>query len=274
MAQGAYQARKKDGTVYFRASITYRNRHISLGSFETEEMAQRAYGEAEAIVRAGKYQLGDYGEDMALSFEKFVVLVNFRDNGMYIKNPIYLKNKFFLYFLDEDRILKFDVDDLFYYSEHKIMRRGGHLFVADFGMQVNVASRYGIKNYAVEGRDYRFVNGDSLDYRYGNIEVFSRYHGVIQKRKGKETVFEARIHRNGDWILGTYPTETEAAVAYNKGAEYLWEHGEKKNFPVNYIEELDEASYLEMYGKTAISRKFRDSVKKEAGKKRGQNSKE
>ena len=62
--------------------------------------------------------------------------INVRDNGIYIKNPIYLKKGFFLYYLTEEEILKFDVDDLFYYSEHKIMRRGNHFFVSDFGMQV------------------------------------------------------------------------------------------------------------------------------------------
>lgn len=37
------------------------------------------------------------------------------------------------------------------------MRRGGHLFVADYGMQVNILNRYGIKNYAVKDKDYIFV---------------------------------------------------------------------------------------------------------------------
>jgi hypothetical protein len=261
MAAGVYQAKKKNGEIYFRSSITYKNRHISLGSFETEEKAHEAYREAEQIVRDGKYRLEDYHEDMlTLSFDKFVVLVNFRDNEVYIKNPIYLRHKFFYYFLTEEIVLKFDVDDLFYYSEHKIMRRGSHLFVADFGMQVTLSSRYGIKNYAVEGRDYRFVNGDSRDYRYGNIEIFTRYHGVIQKKKGRKDVFEARIHRNGDWILGRYQTETEAAVAYNKGARYLWEHGETKKFPVNYIEELDGDAYKEMLEHITISKRFRESI--------------
>ena len=35
MAAGVYIARKKNGEIYFRSSITYRNRHISLGSFQT-----------------------------------------------------------------------------------------------------------------------------------------------------------------------------------------------------------------------------------------------
>lgn len=264
MAAGVYQAEKKNGEVYFRSSITYKNRHISLGSFSGREQAQKAYGEAEEILRKERYCLEDYGDHpFSLSFEKFVVLMNFRDNGMYIKNPIYLKNRFFFYYLTEHEVLKFDVDDLFYYSEHKIMRRGGHFFVADFGMQVTLTARYGIKNYAVPGRDFRFVNGDCMDFRYGNIEVFSHYHGVICKKTAGKECFEAKIHRNGDWILGRYETEEEAAVAYNKAAEFLWEHGETKKFPVNYIETLSGEEYRNLKESIRISKKFRTSVLKE-----------
>ena len=35
MLPGVYQAKKKDNTIYFRSSITYSGKHISLGSFET-----------------------------------------------------------------------------------------------------------------------------------------------------------------------------------------------------------------------------------------------
>lgn len=274
MAVGVYKAKKKNGEVYFRASITYRNKHISLGSFDTEENAYKAYQEAEEIVRNGKYRLENYNKEFTIAFNKFVVLINFRDNGMYIRNPIYLKNKFFLYFLTENDILKFDVDDLFYYSEHKIMKRGGHLFVADFGMQVTLASRYGIKNYAVPGRDFRFVNGDFMDYRYDNIEIFTHYHGVFRKKKGNKEIFEARIHRNGDWILGRYETEERAAIAYNKAAEYLKRHGEKKNFPLNYLESLNAKDYREMLEKTELSKKFLESVNKNLKKTFLKNSEE
>ena len=43
MLPGVYLATKKDGTVYYRSSITYRSKHISLGSFSTEEDAHCAY---------------------------------------------------------------------------------------------------------------------------------------------------------------------------------------------------------------------------------------
>ena len=42
MLPGVYQAVKKDGTIYYRSSITYQGKHISLGSYSTEEEAHRA----------------------------------------------------------------------------------------------------------------------------------------------------------------------------------------------------------------------------------------
>ena len=90
----------------------------------------------------------------SLPFEKVVILINYRDNNIYIKNPIYLFNNYFVYYLNQSTILKFDKDDLFYYSSHKIQYRGGHLFVSDYGMQYNILNRYGIKPYAVKGKDY------------------------------------------------------------------------------------------------------------------------
>ena len=33
---GVYEARKKSGEIYYRASFTYKNKHISLGSSSDE----------------------------------------------------------------------------------------------------------------------------------------------------------------------------------------------------------------------------------------------
>ena len=71
-----------------------------------------------------------------------VMLINLRDTGIYCRNPIYLQRRFFDYYLDPDTVLRFDIEELFYYTNHKIQRRGGHLFVADYGMQVNSLSFY------------------------------------------------------------------------------------------------------------------------------------
>lgn len=265
MTAGVYETTKKDGTPSFRASFTYKGKHISLGSFPTKEGAHRAYLTAELLLRSpeGAYlSLGDYASaGKPLSYEKWVILLNLRDNGIYFKTPIYLYRRYFVYHYNEEIHLKFDVDDLFYYSNHKIMKRGGHLFVADYGMQVTLPSRYGIKAHAVEGRDYRFANGDSTDFRYGNLEILNRYAGVTTEVKNDKTFYVAKIHINGDFIIGRYSTEEEAAIAYNRAADYLHKKGFKKNFPRNYVESLSEAERRSIYEGILLPPKIKQAAK-------------
>ncbi|WP_167958624.1 hypothetical protein [Anaerosporobacter faecicola] len=258
---GVYQATKKDGTIYYRTSFTYRNKHISLGSYAVQEDSNAAYQEALLITQDCSITLDSYiHRTHYLSFDKWVTLINFRDHGLYFKNPIYLKDRYFFYYLDHKTVLKFDVDDLFYYSKHKIMRRGNHLFVADFGMQISILSRYGIHSFSVPGKDYRFANGDSTDFRYGNIQIMNRYIGVRREQVRGSYQYVAKIHLIGDFIVGRYATETEAAVAYNKAVNFLWEHGVKKNYSTNYIEELDEIAYAALYNKLRISNNLRKYI--------------
>ena len=255
---GVYITKKKNGDIYYRASITHKCKHISLGSYSASDLAGRAYDTAVEILRENCYKIDDYKNSYALSFDKWVVLINLRDNGIYFKNPIYLKKNYFIYYYNKKILFKFDVDDLFYYAEHKIMRRGGHLFVSDYGMQVNILSRYGIKNFAVPGRDYRFVNGDSSDYRYGNIKIINPYYGVSKSFENGLPRYTAKIHINGDYIIGKYSSEQEAAIAYNKAVNLLKNKGFTKDYPVNYIDGLDEVKYALIYNKVRISRKLRD----------------
>ncbi|MBO4395579.1 MAG: hypothetical protein J5819_04460 [Eubacterium sp.] len=251
MLPGVYRAEKKDGTVYYRASITYRNKHISLGSFSDEEAAHRAYVVSGELLD-GKLS-DDYEPGIPLPFKKWVSLINFRDNDMYIKTPIYLKERFFYYYFAPEDYLIFDSDDLFYYSTHSIMRRGGHLFVADFGMQVNILSRYGIKNYAVKGRDFIFVNGDDTDYRRSNIRVINIYNGVQKKEQGARVFYETKIHIRGDVLVGRYPSEWEAAAAYNKAVHILSRNENSRNYTKNYIVELNADEYREIYNRVNVS---------------------
>jgi hypothetical protein len=257
MEPGVYTAVKKNGSIYYRASITYRGKHISLGSFQNESEANIAYRLAgEILSKDTSVKIEDYPYGCALSFHKWAVLHNFRDHQIYFKNPIYLKKNYFIYYLDKDTPLKFDVDDLFYYAHHKILKRGGHLFASDYGMQISILSRYGIKNYAVPGRDYLFMNGDNTDYRYHNLEIINQYHGVTKKIKNGLAVYLAKIHINGYFLIGRYHTENEAAIAYNKAALLLRDKGINKNFPQNYIEGMDEIAYASMYQRIRISKKI------------------
>lgn len=257
MLPGVYKATRKDGKIYYRSSITYKNKHISLGSYEYEEKAHQAYLMAgELLTDTSRYSIDAYPKKCILNFSKWVSLINYRDNGIYIKTPIYLKNKFFLYYIDKNTPLTFDIDDLFYYSRHTIMKRGGHLFVAEYGMQVNILSRYGIRNHGVPGRDYKFVNGDNTDYTYNNIELINRYYGVTRSDTKGQTRYLTKVHVNGYYIIGRYSTEIEAAIAYNKATLLLNNKGLVKDFPKNYIEDLDEISYASMFQKVRISKKF------------------
>lgn len=265
MTAGVYETTKKDGTPSYRASFTYKGKHISLGSFPSKEGAHRAYLTAELLLRSPEgalLSLSDYSAaGKPLSYEKWVILLNLRDNGIYFKTPIYLYRRYFVYHYNEETHLKFDADDLFYYSNHKIMRRGGHLFVADYGMQVTLTSRYGIKPYAVEGRDYRFINGDSTDFRYGNLEIYNRYTGVTSQYKNGKTIYLAKIHVNGDYIIGRYATEEEAAIAYNKAADLLNRLGIDKNYSRNYIEGITEQEAADIYKKIRVSPKLKFAAK-------------
>lgn len=268
---GAFPSQMKDGTTYYRSSFTYKGKHISLGSFPTEKAANKAYKLAQKVVVKGYHFYKNVPREIvaystagsAVSFDKWVMLLNLRDNHMYCHNPIYLQHRFFYYYLDPETTLRFDIEELFYYMNHKIQKRGGHLFVADYGMQVNILSRYGIKNFAVTDKDYRFVNGDKWDFRSGNIEIINPYHGVSQTFFREKQVYVARIHINGDFIVGRYKTAEDAAVAYNKAADYLEQHGFDKNFPRNYIEAYDELEYARVYQNLRINRRLKRVVGEE-----------
>ena len=254
---GVYPAQKKNGTTYYRSSITYRGKHISLGSFDTPAAANQAYQEADRLIHTDSLSIEDHIPSMSIPFDKWVILNNFRDNKLYLSTPIYIKKSYLLYYLTREITLKFDMDDLFFYAKHKIMRRGNHLFVADYGMQINILNRYGIKNYAVEGRDYVFVNGDRTDFRYENIQILNIYHGVVPVSSGSRTLYKAFIHLNGNYLIGVYQTPEEAAIAYNKAIDILKGNGITKNFSPNYLENIPASTYAEIYVNLEISEKIR-----------------
>lgn len=254
--KGVSPSIKKDGSTYYRASITYRNKHISLGSYGSEKTAHQAYLIAYSIIFQNEYHYDNYSNEMILPFEKWIVLHNFRDNGYYIKNPIYMHKYYFSYFIEPMYELQFDVDDLFYYSTHKIFKREGYLFVNDFGIQMNILNRLGVKNFAIEGKDYFFKDNNPNNLRYHNIEVINRYYGV-ENITQKENCYKAKIHINGNYIIGKYKTEEEAAIAFNKAADFIRHQKiSNKKFPRNYIDNLTQDQYYKIYEKIKISPKI------------------
>ncbi|MBQ9199102.1 MAG: hypothetical protein IJ141_02865 [Lachnospiraceae bacterium] len=253
---GVYEAKKKNGMTYYRASITYRKKHISLGSSDSRETAQNIYTEAKNIIEDTSFTLEDYTDSMKLSYSKFISLINFRDNGIYFPTPIYLKKNYFEYYLSTDIVLKFDRDDLFFYASHQIQKRGGYLFVSDYGSQYKILGRYGIKPFAVYGRDYIMSNNDEYDYRYSNIKIINNYTGVLMEEIKGKPVYTAVIHKVGNHIIGRYETEEHAAIAYNKAVDILHENGINKNYTKNYIVSLSKEEYLNIYEKLTVSDKL------------------
>ena len=255
MSTGVYVDKLKNGKENFRASLTYNRKHISLGSYPDHDAAEQAYKCASELLK-GSASVQDYTEDCPLLFDKFVSLVNLRDNRIYFPTPIYLGKIDFLYYLSPDRVLRFDMDDLFYFSSHKIMERGGRFFISEYGMQTGLRERFGIMSFAVPGRDFLFINGDPLDHRRENLEIINRYRGVRKQKSLTKTTYKTVIHVRSDYVVGVYETEKEAAIAYNKAADTLIKNGVKKEFTQNYLADVSAKEYADIYTKVSISKKI------------------
>ncbi len=267
MPAGVYEAKKKDGGIYYRAFINYRSKHISLGSYRSPELAGSAYLQAKSLLGDPAACLPDaFSVYDVLPFDKVATILNYRDNGIYFGTPIYLRpTKYFVYYLTPDIELKFDNDDLFYYSSHRILRRGRHLYTNDYGMQVTLLSRYGIKSHAVEGVDYEFVNGDPCDFRYENIRNINPYHGVSRIDESGRISYRTRIHINGNYQIGIYHSEAEAAIAYNKAADLAKKAGIGRDYPANYIAGLSASAYADIYMGVKISKAYLEYLAGAAG---------
>ena len=253
--KGVYTARKKDNSIYYRVSLTYKGKHISLGSYDNVCLAEQVYRDGRTVIEAALLP-EDYSSNMSIPHDKFIVLSNFVNNGLYIPTPIYLRKQFFEYYMSQNHILKFDRDDLFFYSAHKIQQKGGYLFISDYGSQYKILSRYGIRPFAVYGRDYIMTNGDRDDYRYSNIKIINNYTGVIKKDMSGKNCYEVYIHVNGNYLVGRYDNEITAAIAYNKAVDTLHANGLKKAYIKNYIISYNKEEYLHIYNDINISDKL------------------
>ncbi len=274
MTTGIYKASKKDGTVYYRASIHFHAKHISLGSYPTADEAAAVHAQARELLSDADAALPHaFSQYPLIPFDKTVILLNFRDKGMYLGTPIYLQSAhFFVYYLSPELELKFDNDDLFYYSSHRILRRGGHLYTNDYGMQVSLLSRYGIKSHAVAGVDYAFANGDPTDFRYANIENINPYHGVSRIDDHGRITYLTRIHINGNYQVGIYNDETTAAIAYNKAVDLARAAGILRSYPTNYIAGLSASAYADIYTRIRVSRAYRRYLADYADAENGQSN--
>ncbi len=253
--KGVFTTRKKDNSISYRVSITLHGKHISLGSYDNKKTAGAVYLDGRHIIDC-KLAPENYNSEFTIPHDKFIVLSNYVINGLYVPTPVFLRKQYFEYYLSETDILKFDRDDLFFYSSHKIQQKGGYLFVSDYGSQYKILTRYGIRPFAVYGRDYIMVNHDRNDYRYSNIKIINKYTGVRQKTLREKTVYEAYIHVNGVYIVGRYEDEISAAIAYNKAVDTLHKNGIKKAYIKNYIVSYKKEDYLSHYEKLSISDKL------------------
>lgn len=263
MSKGVYKTKKKNGDVYYRVSITHQGKHVSLGSFDNARSASAAYREAERLYSDESLHLLNFKRHCKhLATDKAITILNHRDNKIYIKTPIYLRTGYFSYFLDGVGELKFDNDDLFYYSSHRILMHDGHLYVNDYGMQYGILARFGIKNFAVAGKDYDFANGDMLDYRYQNIIVINRYHGVTMVPYGNSYRHETKIHINGEFLIGRFSDDNVAAIAYNKAVDAARDAGITKNFIQNYVVDYSPKEYAEVYTKIQLPARYLEYLTK------------
>ena len=223
-----YILQQKKTKPYTIAPILRTKAVISARKLPSEVQAHQAYTAACELLSGTETIDEAFYRTNQLAFEKIVSLINFRDNHMYIPTPIYLRKNYFSYYLSIHRELKFDIDDLFYYSSHRILTRQGHLYVNHYGMQLTLLGRYGIKTHAVNGRDFCFVNGDENDFRYSNLKIINPYFGVERIDKNGTEHYKVRIHIHGNITVGNYTNAIDAAIAYNKAVDLAHQAGISK----------------------------------------------
>ena len=77
MLPGVFTIKKTDGSTAYRASITYKQKHISLGTFHSEEAANLAYTRAKNLLESDtpfEESVSYSSIDDALPFEKVIIL--------------------------------------------------------------------------------------------------------------------------------------------------------------------------------------------------------
>ncbi len=251
-----YPATKGDVTTY-KVYFLYEKKKIYLGLYATSQLATLALEEATHIMNSPFGSL-DFAYSV-IDYKKIISLCNFRDHKVYIKNPIYLKDKYFYYYLSKQIILTFDMKDLLFFSTYKICKRGNYLYIQDSISQQSLLNRFGILAHSVAGKDYIFKNGDNYDFRRDNLEIINNYKGVSKKEKNNETFYTATIYINKTLILGHYTSEVEAAIAYNKAIDFLMAHSNNcRDYVPNSIPFLTRDEYNAIYEGIQLSPRLKN----------------
>lgn len=236
-------------SIQYKVYYPYHKKKLYIGSYKTNDLAIEASNEATAIMNSTSLEYTYH----VIPFKKWITLCNYRDHFVYLKNPIYLYDHFFKYFLDRDTVLYFDMKDLLFFSSYKIYKRGNYLYTSDGITQQNILQRFGILNHSVYGKDYYFKNNNRYDFRRENIEIVKNYKGVHVETKQDKSVYVAKIYIHSNLVIGYYDTELEAAIAYNKAVDYLIKSGSNKKYIKNEFPFLTMSEYKQFYNQLSIS---------------------
>ena len=161
----------------------------------------------------------------------------------------HLPGAFIIYRADkEDDELFFANDEFLHMSGYKDIDELFRLTEKSFRNLIREDEQQQIESSIWEQID----NGNENDYRYSNLNVLNPYHGVTIVHDKGHTEYIAKLHLNGNYLIGRFPSLIEAAIAYNKAVDLACMHGCTKQFPQNYIDSLSSKEYLAYYKKITL----------------------
>lgn len=167
----------QNNTTRYKVYFLCQSKKIYLGLYTTLADAEATLLEAKRLIQESLDIA--YANYKFIDYKKYISLCNFRDRKVYIKNPIYIYDNYFNYYLSSDIILTFDIKDLLFFSTTKISKRGNYIYAQDTITQQSILSRFGIPPHSVYGIGYKHKNGDRYDFRRHNLEIISSYKGVM-----------------------------------------------------------------------------------------------
>lgn len=229
----------------------FKRKKIYIGIFESEETAQSAYAYCHQLLHTNVLPqpfLPQY-----ITFKKYITLINLRDHGVWINQPIYLYDTYFQYFLSANLILTFDLKDLFFFSTSKIYKRGNYLFTTNRHSQCSILTRFGLPAKSIYGRDYLFANKNRYDFRRSNLIILNHYRGVSCKEKHGQLLYTTKIYHGRSLLVGHYDSEVVAAIAYNKAFDTLIALGVFRDYTPNTIPYLTQSEYQSIYNQISLT---------------------